>query len=76
MHDDGSVDYLLTPAGWAEVCAGKDAPAIARACEAAGLLTTSFEGAQKRYATNVKIAGGTERLYVISASGLAAWRCK
>jgi uncharacterized protein (DUF927 family) len=76
MQDDGSVDYLLTPAGWAEVCAGKDAPAIARACEAAGLLTTAVEGAQKRYATNVKIAGATERLYVVPAAGLASWRSK
>ena len=76
MQDDGSSDYLLTPAGWKEVCAGQDATAIARACEAAGLLITAREGNVKRYAVNVKIAGATERLYVVPAAGLASWRSK
>ena len=76
VQDDGSVDYLLTPAGWREVCAGQNATVIARACESAGLLLTTQEGDVRRYATNIKIAGATERLYVVPAAGLAAWRSK
>jgi uncharacterized protein (DUF927 family) len=74
IHDDGSVDFLFSSAGWKEVCTGLDPGAVARACHEAGLLKGAMEGNQMRYAVNVKVGGATERLYVISAAGLEAWR--